>query len=100
MSLKPTQDKFRKARGGYSRVLEITCRECSLFVCKYQKDGPGNLRRMYIDRISEATVPINQKEFTCPKGHILGVKYVYKKENRPAFRLFVDAVTKRIIKAL
>ena len=92
-------DKYKKARGGYSRVLKISCRECSSFVCLYQKDGSGNLRRMYVDRIIDPKVSIGRKDLRCPKGHLLGTKIVYKKENRPAFRLFVDAIVRKIIKS-
>jgi hypothetical protein len=54
---------------------------------------------MYLDRISNPKVPVaTPKNFTCPKGHILGIKIIYEKENRPAFRLFVDSVIKKIIK--
>lgn len=91
-------DKFKKSRGGYSRLLEIRCQKCNKIVCHYQKDGPGNLRRMYIDRISNSDVSITGKNFSCPEGHILGVKIIYDKESRPAFRLFVDSVIKKIIK--
>ncbi len=91
-------DKYKKSRGGYSRLLQIRCEKCSEPVCLYQKDGPGNLRRMYIDRIIEPTVPISGKSVNCPCGHLLGTRIIYDKENRPAFRLFVDAVAKKIIK--
>jgi hypothetical protein len=53
---------------------------------------------MYIDRIIEPTVPISRKDLSCPKGHLLGIKIIYEKEKRPAFRIFVDSVTKKIIK--
>jgi hypothetical protein len=92
------RDKYKKARGGYSRLLQISCQKCDAVICKYQKDGPGNLRRMYIDRIIDNKVPISGKNLSCPKGDLLGVKIIYEKENRPAFRLFVDAVKKKIIK--
>ena len=92
-------DKYRKVRGGYSRLFKISCQECGAVVCAYQKDGPGNLRRMYIDRIVEPKVSMSGKQLSCPKGHFLGNKITYKKENRSAFRLFVDSVTKKIIKA-
>ncbi len=91
-------DKYKKARGGYSRLLQISCQKCGKQICKYQKDGPGNLRRMYVDRISENKVPLMGKSLNCPEGHLLGVKIIYEKENRPAFRLFVDSVVKKIIK--
>jgi hypothetical protein len=92
-------DNYRRARGGYSRMLTISCEKCGAEVCKYQKDGPGTLRRMYLDRISDAKAPLNRKDLSCSKGHLLGVKIIYDKEKRSAFRLFVDAVTKKINKA-
>lgn len=90
-------DKYRKVRGGYSRLLNITCQECGAIVCLYQKDGPGNLRRMYIDRIIHLKTSLGGKTLPCPKNHLLGTRVVYKKESRPAFRLFVDAVVKRVV---
>ena len=92
-------DKYKKARGGYSRLLLVSCQKCGSAICHYQKDGPGNLRRMYIDRISNPKVSLIRKDLTCGEGHLLGVKIMYEKESRPAFRLFVDSVTKKIIKA-
>lgn len=80
-------------------MLTISCEKCGMTICKYQKDGPGALRRMYIDRIGDAEVSIGRKDLSCPKGHLLGVKIIYDKEKRPAFRLFVDAIVKKINKA-
>lgn len=91
-------DKYKKVRGGRSRLLSISCEKCGENICKYQKDGPGNLRRMYHDRIVEPKVSISRKDLSCSNGHLLGVKIIYEKEKRPAFRLFVDSVTKKIIK--
>ena len=92
-------DKYKKARGGYSRLLDISCQKCNEHICRYQKDGPGNLRRMYIDRIIDPEVSISKKDLSCSEGHLLGVKIIYEKENRLAFRLFVDSVKKKIIKS-
>jgi hypothetical protein len=97
--MKFKNDKYKKARGGYSRFLEIACQTCGSAICLYQKDGPGNLRRMYIDRIFEPKISIAGKNLTCSKHHLLGVKIIYKKEKRPAFRLFVDSVVKKIVKS-
>jgi hypothetical protein len=91
-------DKYKKVRGGYSRLLKISCQKCDEHICLYQKDGPGNLRRMYIDRITDPKVSITKKDLSCPKGHLLGVKIIYDKEKRLAFRLFVDSVAKKITK--
>jgi hypothetical protein len=93
-------DKYKKARGGYSRLLKISCQKCGEHICSYQKDGPGNLRRMYVDRIVDPDVSVSRKDLSCSKGHLLGVKIIYEKEKRPAFRLFVDSVTKKITKSL
>ncbi len=93
------RDKYKQARGGYSRLLRMFCEKCGANICLYQKDGPGNLRRMYIDRIMEPKVSILKKDLSCPKGHLLGVKIIYEKEKRPAFRLFVDSVKRKITKS-
>lgn len=93
-------DKYKNVRGGYSRLLNISCEKCGENICHYQKDGPGALRRMYLDRISNTKVAISRKDFSCPRGHLLGVKIIFEKENRPAFRMFMDAVTKKIIKSV
>ncbi len=97
--MKLKSDKYKKARGGASKLLEISCAECSAFVCDYQKDGPGNLRRMYVDRISDAKVSLLEKSLKCENGHMLGVAIIYKKENRPAFRLAGDSVKKKTKKS-
>ncbi len=92
-------DKYKLARGGYSRLLNISCQKCSDHICNYQKDGPGVLKRMYMDRINEPAVSILKKELTCPNNHLIGIKMIYEKEDRPAFRLFVDSISKKIIKS-
>jgi len=97
--MKFKNDKFRKTRGGYTRLLKISCEKCGSLICLYQKDGPGNLRRMYIDRIIDAVVSISRKDLSCRKGHLLGVKIIYEKEKRPAFRVFMDSVVKKIVKS-
>lgn len=93
-------DKYKKTRGGYSRLLNISCEKCREHICNYQKDGPGNLRRLYRDRISNPKISVSGKNLTCSRGHLLGVGIIYDKEKRPAFRLFVDSVTKKIIRSV
>ena len=98
-------DKYRQARGGYARLLDIFCDHCGQKVLVYQKDGPGELKRLYLDRIffpeklaklqnlSMKKVP----NFTCSNCHfLLGIGYVYPKEKRPAFRLFAGAIKKKV----
>jgi len=44
-------DRFRKARGGTARLVNIVCNKCGTQVLVYQKDGMGRLLRCYLDRI-------------------------------------------------
>lgn len=92
-------DKYRRSRGGYSRLLEIRCEKCKKLLCYYQKDGPGPLKRMYIDRIVNTykQAGATLKCHNC--GHVLGVRYKYEKEKRLAYRMFVGSVTKKIRKS-
>jgi len=89
-------DKYRKSRGGKSNILDVSCEHCGHHVAFYQKDGPGLLKRMYVDRFVD----------THPKGKtlkcincdtVLGHEMNYKKENRIAYRLFVGSVHKKIV---
>lgn len=90
-------DKYKKARGGWSRMLDICCEHCGNHICFYQKDGPGPLKRMYHDRISG--VSTDESNLVCPKcKEVLGVGIIYEKENRPAYRLFAGSITKKVVK--
>lgn len=101
------RDKYKSARGGYSRLLNVCCRKCENIVVVYQKDGPGNLRRLYLDRIFEPSEMVglqskNIKDIPalkCEKcSEVLGTPYIYIKEKRKAFRLYQDSVIKRLRK--
>ncbi len=105
MIAKLKRDKYRTVRGGYSRLLNIHCRKCQAVVAAYQKDGPGNLRRLYLDRIfaPSSLIALQNKPvkkiglLRCTKcSEILGTPYTYPKEGRKAFRLYQDAVVKRV----
>jgi ribosomal protein S27E len=101
-------DKYKKVRGGYSRLLDISCSRCGQHLCLYQKDGPGLLKRMYLDRIYESDKysglenrPLKLiPNLVCDGcGQTIGIPYIYEKEDRLAFRLFVGEVSKKIIKS-
>ena len=107
MTNKFKSDKYRKTRGGYSRFLNVLCEHCGAKILVYQKDGHGPLKRLYFDRIfapenvaNFQKLPINKiPNLTCSKcKSVLAVPYVYKKEQRKAYHLFVGAVTKKITK--
>ena len=91
-------DEYKKARGGVSRILEIGCQGCGEYITYYQKDGPGELKRMYADRF--INFDASGDSLDCPHcKRTLGISMNYKKESRPAFRLFVGAVSKKIVSA-
>ncbi len=93
------KDEYQAARGGHSRLLKITCEGCGGFLGVYQKDGPGHLRRMYIDRLHVSKIRQGASA-SCPKcERVIGTKIQYKKEDRSAIRLYVDSVVKETISA-
>jgi hypothetical protein len=101
------RDKFKSKRGGYSRLLNIHCFKCNKLVCVYQKDGRGNLRRLYLDRIfsPDKLVDLQRKSIKdvaplkCNKcGFLIGMPYIYEKEKRKAFRVFQDSLIKKVKK--
>ena len=107
MVTKFKSDKYRKARGGHSRFLNVLCEHCGAKILVYQKDGPGLLKRLYLDRIfapenlaNFEKLPINKiPNLACSKcKSVLAIPYTYQKEQRKAFRLFVGTVTKKITK--
>ncbi|HEX7042372.1 MAG TPA: hypothetical protein VF189_03920 [Patescibacteria group bacterium] len=107
-NIKFKSDKYKKSRGEYSRLLDISCANCGNHVCFYQKDGPGILKRMYLDRIYESKEYSgleNQSLKLIPQLNcsncetLIGIPYIYEKENRLAFKLFVGGVVKKIVKS-
>src|ERR1017187_272071 len=90
-------DKYSQTRGGWSRIFDISCEHCNAHVCFYQKDGPGPLMRMYFDRMIGFTP--TYKKLVCNKcNRELGLKIIFTKEKRPAYRLFQSSVNKKLVK--
>jgi hypothetical protein len=110
------RDSFLANRRGVFRFYTITCRCCATTLCLYQKDGFGSLRRLYLDRVmmdrsaqelSPNLIQEFAQEFAIDKklvcrhcGLMLGLGYVYQRENRPAIALFQDAIVKRPVSVL
>lgn len=95
-------DAFRKHRGGHSRWLLLKCEKCGNEIAIYQKDGPGILKRLYLDRMTTLQKLIDRgtSVLICQRCDTeLGVKINFSKENRLAYRLFAGAIVKEIIKA-
>jgi len=94
-------DKYRRNRGGHSRWLLLHCEKCGNSIAIYQKDGPGILKRLYIDRIfaPEGLKDKRNKNLACKRCKtVLGIQNVWEKENRLVYRLFSGAIGKRIVK--
>lgn len=95
--MKLKNDKYRKTRGGYSRLLELRCSHCNAFLCLYQKDGSGVLKRLYVDRIYNPT-KTDDKKFICNNcNKVIGNLGIYKKEHRPAYMLIPGSISKKTI---
>lgn len=95
-----SNDKFKKNRGGYSRWLLLSCEKCKTQLMIYQKDGPGILKRLYLDRITFLDNLKGTEKLECKNCKTtLGIHTIYKKENRPAYRLFAGAIEKKIVKS-
>jgi hypothetical protein len=100
-------DTYKKARGGYARLLAVSCATCGTHLFYYQKDGPGIVKRLYLDRIYQSNVYEGLQhrvlqhlpQLLCPQcGEHLGMPMIFQKEQRLAFRLFAGAVTTKIRK--
>jgi hypothetical protein len=100
------KDKFSTSRGSHSGLLEISCRVCEKRILLYQKDGPGNLRRLYLDRIRSPSRLAGLKNkalgsvgpLVCSGcKEMLGTPYIYLKEKRKTFKMYQDAVVKKIV---
>ena len=94
--MKLKNDIYRKSRGGYSRLLEIRCSSCDMQLFNYQKDGPGIIKRMYLDRIYGDVKGSSLKCKNC--GRLIGSLTIYEKENRPVYAIQLGTIKKKIIK--
>lgn len=95
--IKIKNDRFRSSRGGASKVLTLGCGSCRSIIFDYQKDGKGNLIRLYLDRITNNyhNVELQSGSVKCPAcSRALGNISIYKKENRVALFLERGALVK------
>ena len=101
------KDRFTKARGGSSQFVIIQCASCQAAILLYQKDGQGQLIRLYLDRIYAPTKLAELQDTVasktalsslyCSNNHqkLLAVPMLYKPEKRLAYRLLRGAVHSR-----
>lgn len=106
-----TKDRAYRRRGGSAEWLLLDCVSCKSNLAFYQKDGPGNILRLYLDRISDSDgdrpykqTPFNQVRnlgcYAC--NALIGVPLLYDKDPqpRPAIRLVQPGVEKTAIRTV
>jgi len=91
-------DKYLKKRGGTAHMIYVVCAKCNQKVLYYQKDGPGWLKRCYLNRIfapsdlellqydKKIKKPQNLPDLICSCGTIIG-KPIIHKDGRLAYKL-------------
>ncbi len=100
------KDRYVKSRGGSSHFLDLYCSKCKNFIALYQKDGPGSLLRLYLDRIFEPQDLASLQSKNLSKNEVpalrcsqcnslLGIPMVYEREKRLAFRLLHGLIIKK-----
>lgn len=101
------KDRYRIARGGYSRFLNIFCQNCSSHILLYQKDGPGPLKRLYLDRIVAPDKLVNLHTGKAVPNLICGnckqtiaIPGTYRKENRAVYLPLAYSITKKVTKGV
>lgn len=101
-------DRYQKTRGP-AQMLAIDCQNCDTPLLVYQKDGPGQLKRCYLDRIAWMPLEINsgkdigeqvnalhKKSLKCPHCQVMvGAPMIYEKEKRFAVRMFPGQFIKK-----
>lgn len=95
--MKIKKDRYRKSRGGTSKVYELACSNCKSHLLSYQKDGKGVLLRLYVDRIMEPKIDSNSNLICSNCNNLIGIPMVYKAEDRKAFRLVRGSFSKRAV---
>lgn len=101
-------DEYRKARGGKAFLIELSCANCNAHVLTYQKDGDGQLKRCYLNRIMEpdaleklqysAAEPSDVEPLKCPSCEVVIGAPIRHHDGRIAFRLRRGFFAKKRIK--
>jgi hypothetical protein len=96
--MKIKRDKYLRERGGTAKLIKVSCMKCGELLFVYQKDGPGWLKRCYLNRIVEpekySKLQNNSrikelkdmKNLVCECGSVIGSPMKHK-DGRLAFRL-------------
>jgi len=96
--MKIKRDKYFRKRGGTAKIVKVSCMKCGRILFVYQKDGPGWLKRCYLNRIIEpekyANLQYDSKikdlkdlgNLICECGAVIGSPMKHK-DGRLAFYL-------------
>ena len=94
--MKIKKDKYLRERGGSAKFIKVSCMKCDRVIFIYQKDGPGWLKRCYLNRIispekyynlrSIIKEPKDLGNLVCICGSIIGYPMKHK-DGRLAFHL-------------
>jgi len=106
MEFEIKKNKYTKNRGGKARFILLGCGACGKNIILYQKDGDGQLLRLYLDKITapQNLVDIVENYHTKSEmsglfchicGKLLAVPMVYEKENRLAYRIIPGQIIKK-----
>jgi len=92
------KDRYFKERGGTAKIINVSCSNCGKRLFVYQKDGPGWLKRCYLNRIispqeysglqfkKEISGPKDLKNLKCGCNSVIGSPMAYR-DGRLAFHL-------------
>ncbi|MEP5338118.1 MAG: hypothetical protein ABJL44_15445 [Algibacter sp.] len=100
--MKIRKDRYYRVRGATTQLYWISCTKCKEKICIYQKDGKGNLFRLYADRLIVLLNGIKlkdekgntKKNLVCSCMNVLAVLMYYKRESRMAYRLIKGRIIK------
>lgn len=86
------RDTSYRRRGGSAQWLLLLCGVCKEEITLYQKDGPGKLLRLYLDRVANTdgerpykNLPYKEiGALTCNAcSSVIGVPMLYAKDEKP-----------------
>ncbi len=89
------KDKYFLARGGTAKIINVNCAKCGKLIFVYQKDGPGWLKRCYLNRIispekysslqkdKRIRTTSDLKNLACECGEIIGnpIQHTFRSDN-------------------
>jgi hypothetical protein len=84
--MKIKKDKYLRERGGTAKIIKISCSKCGSQIFIYQKDGPGWLKRCYLNRIINPKGDSYKEKLSCNCGEIIG-SLTKHKDGRMAYNL-------------